>query len=146
MKTFKRVLVPTDFSEHAERALKLGECLARQNDAELLLLHVLEDARSATELSLTPPTEPTDRKLLGAADDKLKHLADRSLPEALEWRTFVSIGHPAAKIVEVADDEGVDLICMGTLGRTGLKHLLVGSIAEKVVRHANCAVMTVKHS
>lgn len=78
------------------------------------------------------------------AETALNDLARSQLTEPVPAKTQVAVGKPAEEILQVAEDEGVDLIVMGTHGRTGLRHILLGSVAETMVRTAPCPVFTVK--
>jgi len=137
----KRILVPTDFSERSRKALHYALAFARPFGAEVLLLHVLEP--------VTPP--PSAVMLLPPAWDT--ELRDSATRELAKWRresgsdavqTTLRSGAPHHEIVRAADETNADLIILGTHGRGGLAHLLIGSTAERVVRHAPCPVMVVR--
>ncbi len=160
-----KILVPIDYSDHSDRALKWGASLAEKYGAQLLLLHVI--SRASEDLS-ERRAERTDTLLPFALDNPsvyrapgaqgavmnvdlvemaqgdLKDLAIAKLNVSLSVRPTVGVGEPAEEILRVAQDEAVDLIVMGTHGRTGLRHVLVGSVAETVMRMALCPVFTVK--
>jgi universal stress protein A len=141
----QRILAPTDFSEPSTQGLRSALELAEAFGAKLLLLHVVE-----------PPPYPVEGIVpsrLGATllDDLERQAANdlaQMLPEAqgskVEVTRSVVVGIPYRKIVEVAEEEKSDLIVMTTHGRTGLSHLVMGSVAEKVVRTAQCPVLTVR--
>ena len=145
MIALKTLLVPSDFSECSEAAVRYGLELARRFDAKLHLLHVVYDP------ALQPwATEGMTLPLLDAVDQWQKESRQRlidAVPPADAGRVTVSatIGSPYAEILRYADENDVDLIVMGTHGRSGMSHVLLGSIAEKVVRHAPCPVLTVRH-
>jgi nucleotide-binding universal stress UspA family protein len=144
----KNVLVATDFSETSEAALAYGRELARTFGAKLHLLHVADNImlRYAFDGSLImPPEIQTDfenatrthlERLLGE-DDR------RELGAVAVLRTSNT---PADSIVDYAKDAAVDVIVMGTHGRRALAHLLLGSVAERVVRTSPCPVLTVRHA
>ena len=140
----KRILVPIDFSDDAEHALRLAIGLLKHDDAIVLLLHVVEEQSYASDLALTSPPEPVEKQIAQRAEVAVRALAERLVPAGVRTATRVVIGRPAGEIVRVAGDEKADLIVMGTLGLTGLQHLLVGSVTEKVVRTAPCPVLTVR--
>lgn len=130
---FDRILVPTDFSPSAAEALRI----AREGfpEAEISLLHVLEPRQVASALK-SPVHSADDRQALVAG--VLERLTAIARPDEL---CDVAIGTPYEKILARASEWGADLIVMGTHGRTGLAHLLVGSVAEAVVRHARLPVL-----
>jgi universal stress protein A len=141
----RRILAPTDFSELSKQGLRSALELAQSFGAELLLLHVVD-----------PPAYPVEGIVpshLGAPlMDDLERQAGtelaQMLPEAPASRVNISrrvgVGIPHRKIVEVAEEEEADLIVLTTHGRTGLSHLIMGSVAEKVVRTALCPVLTIR--
>lgn len=141
-----RILVPTDFSEFSKPALAYACGLAEQFGSELHLLHVLQDLVAMVPepgLAFPPP---------GDYLQELKATAERTLltmPDA-EWavgKTVVRetrLGTPFLEIIRYSKENDIDLIVLGTHGRTGLTHVLLGSVAEKVVRKAPCPVLTVR--
>lgn len=160
-----KILVPIDYSDHSDRALQWGASLAEKYRARLLLLHVISRAsedlpergvrRTDTLLpfALDNPSvyhapgaerEVVSVDLIEMAQSDLKDLAIAKVGESLSVSPTVGIGKPAEEILRVARDEAVDLIVMGTHGRTGLHHVLMGSVAETVMRIAPCPVFTVK--
>ena len=162
-----KILVPIDYSDYSHRALEWGASLAEKYGAQLLLLHVVSRAsedlpgggavRTDTPLQLAldnpsiyyaprpPPQEAaTVVDLLEMARNDLKDLAMVKLNASLSVSPKVGVGKPAEEILRVAQEEDVDLIVMGTHGRTGLRHALMGSVAATVMRTAPCPVFTVK--
>jgi nucleotide-binding universal stress UspA family protein len=137
----KRILAPTDFSEYSGEAMRYACGLAEKFDAELHLLHVLEMHASSTPvfaggLALTPHVQESHE----AAEKALLQVAnDRKAIRA------TAVGPPFLEILRYAKDNDIDLIVMGTHGRTGLVHVLLGSVAERVVRKSSCPVLTVRH-
>jgi nucleotide-binding universal stress UspA family protein len=134
------ILAPTDFSEAATETVTAAFELAQTFGAKLSLLHVIEVPVYAMEVALP---------LADLEQDARRELA-RLLPEAetahVAVTRLVELGVPAQKIVDTATAEQVDLIVMATHGRTGLGHLILGSVAERVVRLAPCAVLTIRPS
>src|SRR5919108_2156639 len=132
------ILAPTDFSVSATQAATVAFELAPTVGAKLSLLHVIEVPVYAIEVAL--PREALER-------DARRELA-LLLPEAeaahVGVTRLVDMGGPYQKIVETATAEQVDLIVMATHGRTGLSHLVLGSVAERVVRLAPCPVLTIR--
>lgn len=134
------ILFPTDFSTCASAAIEMATSLARDTGAKLLIVHAEEPAMSdggwERYYGSTEPTSEQIRELL-----KSIRPADPNVD--YEHRLLV-IGEPADAIVELAENEDVDLIVMGTHGRSGFSRLLMGSVAEAVVRRAPCPVLTFK--
>ena len=146
-KGFRRILVPTDFSTPSDAALDCARRLAAGLGASVHLLHVLPDVSSgeiASELFVTEPPEARSMRLMDARD-RLKHRITADDRATLRATSEVILGSPAQIIVDYAADNQFDLIVMGTHGRTGMAHLLVGSVAERVVRTAGCPVFTTQH-
>jgi universal stress protein A len=135
MQPIQRILCPVDFSPISSNALAYAERLASSMGAKLVLLHAFDMPATATYADVQNPANPTVRQLL---DD-----LPLSLPETMAARVLHA-GPPGQVICWLAQDRGCDLIVMGTHGRTGLTHLLLGSVAEYVVRHARCPVLTVR--
>ncbi len=138
--TTKKILFPTDYSTASDAGLEMAESLARDTGATLVILHVEEPpaAYGGGELYYGVP-EPDNTELL-----RMLHAVAPSDP-AIPFMHKLVNGDPAAEIVRQAEAEGADMIVMGTHGRTGLRRLLMGSVAEAVVRRAACPVLTVKH-
>lgn len=143
----KKILVPTDFSENARQALDVAVKLAKKVDAEIVLLHVNEQINAI--LPVTEYYYTYDRDM----EEKYLHMVHENLERMLEdvaaelglgnIRTSV-IGGPFTTIInDVVKTEGIDLIVMGTKGATGMKEFFVGSNTEKIVRTAQCPVLTI---
>jgi len=135
----KKILFPTDFSPASSAALAYAASLARDTGSQLLILHVedLQVAYAGGEMYV--PTVATPNAEL---QQMLRSIAPADKSVIYEHR--LAIGSPAEEIVQIAKDEGVELIVMGTHGRSGLSRLLMGSVAEAVVRKAPCPVLTLK--
>ena len=143
-----RILVPTDFGATSVLALRYGRELARTFGAALHVMHAISDL---VTLHTLPPTYVTDiaglqREREVAARDRLNaELASGPGAVGIKTTTVVVMSAtPASAIVSYADEHGIDLIVMGTHGRGAVAHLLLGSVAEKVVRSARCPVLTVR--
>jgi nucleotide-binding universal stress UspA family protein len=134
-----RILHPTDFSERSSTAFQLACALAHDYGARLVVLHVAQPPMIAYGEVVMPPPSLDYRKV---AEDQLRQLQAPWAGLRLEHR--LEEGDPAATILRVAQETGSDLVVLGTHGRTGLGRLLMGSVAEQVVRRAPCAVLTVK--
>jgi nucleotide-binding universal stress UspA family protein len=143
----RHILVPTDFSQSSANALTYGAAFATRFGAELYLLHVVQDLALfiPEAVMVTPPLLPPVEQFIAAARAALERaIGDLAQPE-VRIRPEVAEGAPFEEIVRFAKERNVDLIVMGTHGHTGLAHLFLGSVAEKVVRRAPCPVLTVRH-
>ncbi len=139
----RQILAPTDFSEYSKQTLDRARELARAFGATLVLLHVVE--LPAYPIEGLPPSRLGGSLLEDLEQQAISRLAQVLANEAeVEVVRRVVIGVPYRKIVEVAEAEKVDLIVMATHGRTGLGHLVMGSVAERVVRTAPCPVLTIR--
>jgi nucleotide-binding universal stress UspA family protein len=136
-----RILVPTDFSRHAAHALRYAVPLARQLGGKITLMHAFQWPVVPTTLSRVVRNEDKPTR---AANEKLAKLAAASVPAELMDRTVARLGASYREIVRAARGLKMDLIVVATQGHTGLKHALLGSTAERVVRHAACPVLTVR--
>ncbi len=147
MIALKRILVPTDFGEQADAALNYGRELARTFGASLSVLHVCENILTrgfGVEGYVTSYPE-LQRDLEEAAQKQLdKTITDEDRRELRVEPIVITSNAPAYAIVNYARETSVDLIVMGTHGRGAVAHLLVGSVAERVVRTAPCPVLTVR--
>jgi nucleotide-binding universal stress UspA family protein len=133
---FQRILCPVDFSDTSEKALQLAERLAAASGAEVVVLHAFELPASYDYPGQTRPVDPALRERL----EKL-----RPVSHEVKFHHVLHAG-PAGDVISwLAEDQQCDLIVMGTHGRSGLKHLLLGSVAEHVLRHARCPVLVVRN-
>ncbi len=136
--TVNSILVPTDFSEPSDAAFRYATDMARTFGARLYLLHV--PGKTGENLEMNFPVAQFET----AVHERLDALVSQSDIERLRPEYAVRIGTPAEEIVRYADEREVDLIIMGTHGRNGVAHLLLGSVAEHVVRAAPCPVLLVR--
>ena len=137
----KHVLVPIDFSEHSLRALDVAKKLAQDAGGTLTLLHVVEPIPGWEDI----PVLMTNPQLAKDAERKLQRLPrERQIDARLVGRTVVKIGTPWYEITQTAKELGRDLIVIATHGYAGWKHVVLGSTAERVVRHASCPVLVVR--
>jgi universal stress protein A len=145
MPAISKILVPIDFSPHSAEATSWAVDLARRYDATVTLLHVFQPFAIALPDNLSVSSGGRLAEVLAAADEALAQAqADLAETQQVSARTRLRHGQPVVEIVEQAREGGYDLIVMGTHGRTGLEHALLGSVAEKVVRKAACPVLTVR--
>jgi nucleotide-binding universal stress UspA family protein len=140
----QRILVPVDFSENAASVLEWAAHMAAEHRSRITLLHVyhLPVEFQQLEGAYLPPDFWSNVK--GEAEQQLGRYAEGLRKQGLEVEALVREGYPATVIVDEAASLGADLIVIGTRGQSGLKHLLLGSIAERVVQKAPCPVLTVK--
>jgi|TARA_Y100000031_G_scaffold104009_1_gene114406 nucleotide-binding universal stress UspA family protein len=154
MIALKNILVPTDFGETSQVALKYALELASTYHGSLHVLHVVPDPSDQpwpveleAEASGSALSELTQR-WEERANEQLKKLLSETERKELGVRLMTSVGHPTEQILQYAKDQAVDLIVMGTLGRGTVAHtwrVSLGSVAERVVRQAPCPVLTVRH-
>lgn len=139
----KTILVPTDFSKASKKALQYAISFAKQFNAGLILLYVLQPHYVAGEFGAVDfPVLEAD--LQRSSGKQLTALAAKGVRGLVPVKTLVRTGLPVDEIVDAAKGMKVDLIILSTHGRTGLKHVLLGSVAENVVRHAPCPVLIVR--
>lgn len=137
----KKILVPVDFSECTKEALLYAVPFAKQFDAEVTLLHVVEP-------SYLPPPEiggPATMETVEDAGQELERLRDQ-LAREVRCKAELRTGGAEYEIIAAAKELGSDLIIVSTHGRTGLAHLLMGSTAERVLRHAGCPLLVVREN
>ncbi len=144
--TPKKILLCTDFSDNSLPARNLALAYGEAFGAGIVVLHVIDSWAGFPAYSESMPLDVRDviRKLDETAKAKLEEVAEECERAVGQVKTLVSIGVPAEEIVRVAWQEGADLIVMGTHGWTGFKHMLLGSVAEKVLRTADCPVLVVR--
>ncbi len=135
----KKILLPVDFSTAGEAAMQMATMLARDSGATLVILHVEEPPLAYGGGEMYYGLVEPDRTELTRMLHEIKP-SDPSIPVVYRLVT----GDPATSVVQAAEEEGADFIVVGTHGRTGLGRLLMGSVAEAIVRKAKCPVVTVK--
>jgi nucleotide-binding universal stress UspA family protein len=137
----KTILVPTDFSHASDAVLPHAEALAKQSGARLLIVHVEEPplAYGGGELYYGLP-EPSSERILKMLEDVKP--SDPKVPFAHR----LTMGDPAGEIVRIATEEQAEMIVLGTHGRTGMTRLLMGSVAESIVRRAPCPVLVYRET
>ena len=141
----KKILVPIDFSEDSKKALKYALRFAEQFGASITLLNVVEPITYPTDSGFVPAEMQTMAATMQAeAKTSLNALAKQVIKPPLTGEALVRTGSPYLEISSLARKRDIDLIIIGTHGYTGLKHLFLGSTAERVVRHAPCPVLTVR--
>ena len=146
MVPIRRILFPTDFSEHADYAWPYALQFAQEFGAQVHLLHVVaRPPRVSESYAMNFDPEKFTQALTQEASATLARLHQIAQDRNVESQTAVRVGIDFHEIIDYARTNQIDLIVMATHGRTGLAHALVGSVAEKVVRKAPCPVLTIKH-
>jgi universal stress protein A len=148
--TFTKILAATDFSDDSNYALEYAEELARRFSAEILVMHVDQPLSPVMVSELSPGLDvgamnrvAEEQRLLALRE--LDLITARLRDAGLKSRSMLRVGAPFLEIVTAAHSDGVDLVVLGTHGRSGLAHVLMGSVAERVVRKAHCPVLTIRH-
>jgi nucleotide-binding universal stress UspA family protein len=151
MPNFSKIVAATDFSEDSDLALGYAEEMARKFSSEMIILHV---DQPLAPVMMTPELGPAmdvgamsriaeEQRLL--AQRELDKIAGRLRDSGIKVKSQLKVGSPFLEILHTAQNENADLIVLGTHGRTGLAHVLMGSVAERVVQKAPCPVLTVRH-
>lgn len=145
----KKIIVPTDFSDSSRAAYGYGLMMAKQLGGAIELLHVwsLPTLASTGDVLIAVPDQPYQTAAAWVereAGEALESFAASIPHEGIEVKTTLTSGRPEETIVASAKEGDADMIVMGTHGRSGMSHLLLGSVAERVVRLAPCPVVTVK--
>src|SRR3954468_19841524 len=146
---WKTILVPHDFSSSANHAAAVARDEAKLHGAKLVLLHVIDLPHQLQPDTVIVPDAtgaPINVKdyAMSSADAHVKDIAQRLARDSVQATPFVRFGNPVEEIIKMIDEHSIDLIVMGRHGRTGLQHLLVGSVAERVVRTSKVPVLTVR--
>ncbi len=145
MKKFSTILFANDFSEGSDNAFDYALSLARKFTARLVLIHVINEPVDLRGFYVPHISfENLEKEIADGARKMMDSFCSNHLNNFENFEQSVISGVPADEIVKKADESGADLIVMGTHGRKGMDHLLFGSTAERVVRYAQCPVMTVR--
>jgi nucleotide-binding universal stress UspA family protein len=144
----RRILFPTDFSELSVHGVKYARCFAESYGAELHVLHVVDEAYQYW-MAMGPnslPVGPSPEEVVsGVRVEMEKFVKDHFSSMASSLQSNIVVGRPFLEIIRYAREKVIDLIIIGTHGRSGLGHVLLGSVAEKVVRKAPCPVLSIRH-
>lgn len=140
----KRILVPTDFSEHAEDALKVAAQIAKKNNCEIILLHMLELPHQSNDAIMGGVSIPESMLFMKKANEMLDEAASREYLNEISVTEVVKMDKPIHGITQISKDYDVDLIVMGSHGSSGVEELLIGSNTEKVVRNSEIPVLVIK--
>lgn len=143
----RRILVPLDFSDNARKALRYAVSFAQQYQARITLLHVVEPLIYPADSGFVPVEAQTwEGNLVRETQARLEAIAREEVPVDVQVEARVTTGNAFNEIAETAREMEIDLLIITTHGYTGLKHLFLGSTAERVVRHAPCPVMVVRQT
>jgi nucleotide-binding universal stress UspA family protein len=146
MIAIRKILVPTDFSDCAAVAIRYAKELAEKLGSRIHLLHIVPDMAVVLPEAIVPaPIQPPDlEEIQKNTNDGLKKVIDQFDLHDLQPTIETALGSPADEIIEAAKRNQADLIVCATHGRSGLAHFFLGSVAERVIRHAPCPVLTVR--
>ncbi|MCP4298809.1 MAG: universal stress protein [Proteobacteria bacterium] len=149
MLNLKKILVPTDCSRYSVDAAVMAAGLSEKFDSEITLLYIVEDHHNYENIPAYVPKELRDRireDIIMGSENMLKEFwEDLKLPFD-KVKMFTRKGDPFTQILTFSKEADFDLLVMGTHGRNGLAHIMMGSVAERVVRHSKIPVLTIKHS
>ncbi len=144
---FKKILIATDGSEHTKKAVAHAIKLAKLAGAELHVVYVMDiktDYGPKSYLSTDISMEGLRNFLRQEGNEATEYVEALAGKEDLKTRKWIVEGHPAEEIMKLAEEQSVDLIVMGTLGRSGIEKFLLGSVADKVIRNSSIPVLTVR--
>jgi nucleotide-binding universal stress UspA family protein len=143
---FKKILYPTDFSESSLEALRYAVSLAKDYKAKLILMHVINEQIFSEGLNLPRVSAPEalGQEMEAEAGRQLRMLIPADQRQGLDSEMVIRSGMPFLEVIRYAEANGVDLIVIGTHGRSGMEHIIFGSTAEKVLRKATCPVLSVR--
>jgi nucleotide-binding universal stress UspA family protein len=145
--TYNKILIATDGSEQNKKAVTHAIELAKLSRAELHAVYVMDiktDYGPKSYLSTDLSAEGLRNFLRHEGDEAVKYVEDLATKEGLDVKKWIVEGHPAEEILKLANEQSFDMIVMGTLGRSGIEKFLLGSVADKVIRHSRIPVLTVR--
>lgn len=142
----KKILAPIDFSEHSMEAMRGAMELAKDVGAEVHLMHVIAPHLHFIPLPLATSAEQSrelvrEAAMIEQAEEELARIKKDDFANSNKVFTFAVVGHPVEKLIDYAKEQAIDLILLSTHGRSGAQHMVIGSVAEKVVRNAPCSVL-----
>ena len=142
----KKILVPCDFSSYAEHALTWAVRLAQHSNAKIVLVYAVPifPHLSYTEVPILVDIPKIETQLIAEGEGQLRKFLAEHNTGNVQIEPRAMLGDPFAVICRVAQEEHIDLIVLGSHGRTGLSHVFLGSVAERVVRHAPCPVLVAR--
>lgn len=140
----KKILVPVDFSKCSLKALTYALAFAKQFKAEITLLYVVQPYYVPGDYAGGLDYAALEKEIEDSSEQRLNELAKKVIGKKAAYHVLLEVGRPVDEITRTADELNTDLIIIATHGHTGLKHVVLGSTAENVVRHAPCPVLTVR--
>jgi nucleotide-binding universal stress UspA family protein len=145
MEKFEKILFALDFSENSEHAFDYAYAMAKNFNARLIIIHVIQEPVDLSGFYVPHISfEKLEKEIEEGAEKMMEKFCRTMISDFTNYETGIVSGIPYEEIIRKAEKENVSLIVMGTQGRKGLDHLLFGSTAERVVRNAKCPVMTVR--
>ena len=145
MKPFEKILIAIDFSENSDYAFEYALTLAKQFQAELTIMHVINEPVDLRGFYVPHISfEQLEKEIGEGAEKMMGTFCQTRMGNFTTYKTAIVSGIPYEEIIRKAEDSGASLIVLGTHGRTGLDHLIFGSTAERVVRSASCPVLTIR--
>ncbi len=141
-KLYKKILIATDGSEYTKKAVDYGIDFADNTGAKLYAIYVI-DTGAYKSIPLSAPLEYAFSLLRQEGDMAIKYVADRAEAAGLEVEGIIVEGHPADEIIKYAEQNSMDLIVIGTLGKSGLDRFLLGSVADKIIRNSRIPIIAV---
>lgn len=145
MKPFEKILFANDFSENSEHAFDFAYTLARNFNAKLIIIHVINEPVDLRGFYVPHVSfEKLEKEIEEGAEKMMDKFCRTRMHDFANYETSIVAGIPYEEILRKAEEEGASLIVLGTQGRSGIDHFLFGSTAERVVRKAKCPVMTVR--
>ncbi len=143
MVEIKSILIATDGSEHTKKAVDYGISVAKATNAKLHVIYVVDTSAFAS-IPMDAAWESMYELLKQEGDEATRYVANIASANGIETKKAIVEGHPADEIINYAKENSIDLIVMGTLGKSGLDRFLLGSVAEKVVRNSEIPVLVVR--
>lgn len=145
MKPFDKILTAIDFSENSEHAFDYALTLAKQFQAELTIMHVINEPVDLRGFYVPHISfEQLEKEIEEGAEKMMEKFCQTKMCDFSNYKTTIVTGIPYEEIIKKAQDSGSSLIVLGTHGRTGFDHIIFGSTAERVVRSAACPVLTIR--
>lgn len=141
----EKILYPTDFSEYADHARDYVVEMAKKFGAKVIVVHVLATPAYAVSYEIAIDVNTLREELQKAAEKRMAEVQAKFTADGIDVETVIDVGAGFVEIVRIARKRDIDMIIMATHGWGGVKHLLLGSTAEKVVRKAPCPVLTIRH-